>query len=99
MPAGRVLITGAGGFLGSHLCERFLREGYEVVGVDNFITGSRRNMAALEQHPNFSLIEHDITHPLYVVGRVDLVLHFASPASPKDYLRHPIHTMKVSSLG
>ena len=95
----RVAITGAAGFLGSHLVDRFLAEGCEVVGVDNFITGSRRNLAHLEGHRRFRLVDHDISRPLYVDRRLDGVLHFASPASPVDYLEFPIQTLKVGSLG
>jgi len=95
----RVVITGAAGFLGSHLSERFIAEGHEVVGVDNFITGSRANVEALEEGGGFRLIEHDISKPLYLEERIDGVLHFASPASPVDYLELPIQTLKVGSLG
>ena len=95
----RVAITGAAGFLGSHLVDRFLAEGCEVVAVDNFITGSRGNLAHLEGHRRFRLIEHDISRPLYVNRKLDGVLHFASPASPVDYLEFPIQTLKVGSLG
>jgi dTDP-glucose 4,6-dehydratase len=94
-----VVITGAAGFLGSHLTDRFLGEGYEVVGVDNFITGSRANLAHLENEPRFDLITHDVSRPLYFHGQVEGVLHFASPASPVDYLEMPIQTLKVGSLG
>ena len=95
----RVLITGAAGFLASHLVDRFLAEGYEVVGVDNFITGSRGNLEHLAGNERFSLIEHDISQPLFVDTDLDGVLHFASPASPVDYLELPIQTLKVGSLG
>jgi dTDP-glucose 4,6-dehydratase len=95
----RVLITGAAGFLGSHLTERFLAEGYGVVGVDNLITGNRRNLAHLEGNPRFEFVEHDVSKGLYVEGDLDGVLHFASPASPIDYLNFPIQTLKVGSLG
>ena len=95
----RLVITGAAGFLGSHLAERFLVEGHEVVGVDNFVTGSRDNAAHLDTYDGFRLIEHDISEPLFVDGEVDGVLHFASPASPVDYLELPIQTLKVGSLG
>jgi len=95
----RVVITGGAGFLGSHLCERFVSDGDEVICVDNLITGSADNIAHLFGHPRFRFICHDVTTFLYVVGRVDFVLHFASPASPMDYLRYPIQTLKVGSLG
>jgi dTDP-glucose 4,6-dehydratase len=96
---GRVLITGSAGFLGSHLASRFVREGYEVIGVDNLVTGVEANLAALRDHRNFSLLRHDITTPLMLDGPIDGVLHFASPASPVDYLELPIPTLKVGSLG
>jgi dTDP-glucose 4,6-dehydratase len=95
----RVAITGAAGFLGSHLTDRFLAEGHEVLGLDNLITGSRRNVAHLEGHPRFSLVLHDVSRFIQVDGPLDGVLHFASPASPIDYLELPIQTLKVGSLG
>lgn len=95
----RVVVTGAAGFLGSHLCDRFLAEGYEVIGVDNFITGSRRNIAHLGSTAKFHLLEHDVSEHIDVTGPLDGVLHFASPASPVDYLELPIQTLKVGSLG
>src|SRR5207244_2533720 len=95
----RTLITGGAGFVGSHLCERFLAEGHEVVCVDDFITGNAENIEHLRRSDHFTFIRHDISHPLEIDGPVDNVLHFASPASPVDYLRHPIPTLKVGSLG
>ena len=95
----RVLITGAAGFLGSHIAERFLKEGYEVLGLDNFITGSIRNADILSGYSDFTLIEHDISESILLDGGLDGVLHFASPASPVDYLNLPIQTLKVGSLG
>jgi dTDP-glucose 4,6-dehydratase len=95
----RILITGAAGFLGSHLCDRFLAEGHEVIGMDNFITGSPDNIAHLIGNRSFSFIVHDVTNFVYVEGPLDGVLHFASPASPVDYLELPIQTLKVGSLG
>jgi dTDP-glucose 4,6-dehydratase len=95
----RILITGAAGFLGSHLCDRFLAEGHEVVGMDNFITGSPDNIAHLIGHQGFHFIQHDVTNFIHVPGKLDGVLHFASPASPVDYLELPIQTLKVGSLG
>ena len=95
----RTLITGGAGFIGSHLCDRFLAEGHEVVAVDNFLTGTPENISHLLANPKFRLIGHDISHPLKVRERLDNVLHFASPASPVDYLEHPIQTLKVGSLG
>ena len=95
----RVLITGAAGFLGSHLCDRFLRDGHSVVGLDNFVTGSADNIAHLTGNDNFQFIRHNISEYSYVAGPLDGVLHFASPASPIDYLELPIQTLKVGSLG
>lgn len=95
----RVLITGGAGFLGSHLCDRFLTEGYEVVALDNFITGSVDNIAHLAGNPNFKFIRHDVSNYIFVDGPIDAVLHFASPASPPGYLKYPIQTMKVGALG
>ena len=95
----RTLITGGAGFLGSHLCERFLAEGHEVVCMDNFITGSPDNIAHLFGHERFRFIQHDVTDFIYVEGPLDYVLHFASPASPIDYLKYPIQTLKVGALG
>ncbi|KER10278.1 MAG: NAD-dependent dehydratase [[Candidatus Thermochlorobacteriaceae] bacterium GBChlB] len=93
------VITGGAGFLGSHLCDRFIAEGHRVIAIDNFITGSPDNIAHLIGNPNFQFIQHDVTNYIYVEGRVDNVLHFASPASPIDYLKIPIQTLKVGSLG
>jgi dTDP-glucose 4,6-dehydratase len=95
----RVLVTGAAGFLGSHLCDRFLAEGHTVVGLDNFVTGHPDNLAHLVSEQRFSFIQHDISTYTYVEGPLDGVLHFASPASPIDYLELPIQTLKVGSLG
>jgi dTDP-glucose 4,6-dehydratase len=95
----RILITGAAGFLGSHLCDRFLAEGHEVIGMDNFITGHPDNIAHLMGRNDFRFIEHNVTDFIYVEGPLDGVLHFASPASPVDYLEQPIPTLKVGSLG
>jgi dTDP-glucose 4,6-dehydratase len=95
----RILLTGAAGFLGSHLAERFLRDGHEVIGLDNFVTGSRENARILSMYPGFSLVEHDISKSYYLDDAIDGVLHFASPASPVDYLELPIQTLKVGSLG
>ena len=95
----RVLITGAAGFLGSHLCDRFVKEGYKVIGLDNFLTGSPENIAHLFGNSDFEFIQHDVTNYIYVEGPLHYILHFASPASPIDYLRLPIQTLKVGSLG
>jgi dTDP-glucose 4,6-dehydratase len=95
----RVLITGGAGFIGSHLCERFLKEGDDVICMDNFVTGSPDNIAHLFTNKNFSFIPQDVTAYIYVKGPVDAILHFASPASPVDYLELPIQTLKVGSLG
>ena len=94
----RVLITGGAGFLGSHLCERLLAEGCEVICMDNLLTGSVDNISHLRS-PNFTFIDYDVTNYVYVEGDLDYVLHFASPASPVDYLQLPIHTLKVGALG
>lgn len=95
----KVLITGAAGFLGSHLCDRFIKEGYYVIAMDNFITGDRKNLIHLEGNSNFEFIEHDVTEFIKIEGDLDYILHFASPASPIDYLKIPIQTLKVGSLG
>jgi len=95
----KILITGAAGFLGSHLCDRFISEGFHVVAMDNFITGEKKNIAHLFGLKNFELITHDITNYIELSGKLDYILHFASPASPIDYLKIPIQTLKVGALG
>ena len=95
----RILITGAAGFLGSHLCDRFIKEGYHVIGMDNLITGDMQNIAHLMPLPNFEFYHHDVSKYVHVPGELDYILHFASPASPIDYLKIPIQTLKVGSLG
>jgi dTDP-glucose 4,6-dehydratase len=95
----RVLVTGAAGFLGSHLCERLLADGHRVVGMDNFLTGNAGNLGHLRRDPNFQFVLHDVANFIEVQGPLDGVLHFASPASPVDYLDYPIQTLKVGSLG
>ncbi|MCO6466533.1 MAG: SDR family oxidoreductase [Bradyrhizobiaceae bacterium] len=95
----RILITGGAGFLGSHLCTQLIANGCHVTCLDNFITGSPRNVAHLIGNPNFALVQYDVTNYLHVPGELDAVLHFASPASPIDYLKLPIQTLKVGSLG
>lgn len=95
----RVLITGAAGFLGSHLCDRFIKEGFDVVGMDNLITGDLRNIEHLFKLKEFEFYHHDVSKFVYVPGQIDYILHFASPASPIDYLKIPIQTLKVGSLG
>jgi dTDP-glucose 4,6-dehydratase len=97
--AERVLITGAAGFLGSHLCDRFLKEGYHVIGMDNLITGDLRNIQHLFAKEEFEFYHHDVSNFVHVPGKLDYILHFASPASPIDYLKIPIQTLKVGSLG
>jgi dTDP-glucose 4,6-dehydratase len=94
-----VVITGGAGFIGSHLCDRFVKKGWRVICVDNFITGHERNINHLLGEKRFTLIRHNISTPLHIHGPVDYVLHFASPASPVDYVRYPIPTLKVGSLG
>lgn len=95
----RTVITGGAGFVGSHLCERFIAEGDEVLCVDNLLTGSLSNIAHLTSDPRFRFIEHNVSEPIEIDGPIDNILHFASPASPADYLEHPIPTLKVGSLG
>jgi dTDP-glucose 4,6-dehydratase len=95
----RILVTGAAGFLGSHLCERFLSEGHTVIGMDNFITGRAENIDHLFKDRRFDFIQHDVTHFMHIPGKLDAVLHFASPASPIDYAEYPIPTLKVGALG
>ena len=95
----RILITGAAGFLGSHLCDRFIREGYHVLGMDNLITGNIKNIEHLFKLPEFEFYHHDVSKFIHVPGKLDYILHFASPASPIDYLKIPIKNLKVGSLG
>jgi len=100
----KILITGAAGFLGSHLCDRLLKEGHEVIGMDNFITGNPENLAHLAGHKNFTFIKHDVANFIFVPGKMDAVMHFASPASPNPsspygYTNLPIQTMKAGALG
>ncbi len=95
----RILITGAAGFLGSHLCDRFISERYEVIGMDNLLTGDMNNISHLMPHEHFSFYHHDVSKFVHVSGSLDYILHFASPASPIDYLQMPIQTLKVGSLG
>jgi dTDP-glucose 4,6-dehydratase len=93
------VITGGGGFLGSHLCDRFLQRGCRVIAIDNFLTGNEKNISHLRNNADFKLIRRDVSRPIRVPGRIDYVLHFASPASPLDYLQFPIQTLKVGALG
>ncbi len=95
----RILITGVAGFLGSHLCDRLLADGHSVIGMDNLITGAARNIAHLDGEPRFRFVSHDVTEYIEIDGALDGVIHFASPASPVDYLDLPIQTLKVGSLG
>jgi dTDP-glucose 4,6-dehydratase len=97
--AGTVLVTGAAGFLGSHLCDRFIHEGFKVIGMDNLLTGNIRNIEHLFGNDQFQFVKHDVSEYTHVSGDLDYILHFASPASPKDYLKLPIQTLKVGSLG
>src|SRR5258708_9661387 len=93
------VVTGGTGFLGSHLCDRLLAEGFRVIAIDNFITGSSDNVEHLAGDPNFRLMRRNVSEFIFVPGAVDFVFHFASPASPIDYLEHPIPTLKVAALG
>jgi dTDP-glucose 4,6-dehydratase len=95
----RIVVTGAAGFLGSHLCDYLLAKGHAVIGLDNLITGSTRNIEHLAGNDRFKFIRHDVTEFIYLTGAVDAILHFASPASPVDYLEYPIQTLKVGALG
>ena len=95
----RLVVSGAAGFIGSHLCDRLLAEGHTVIGLDNLLTGSKANLAHLEGNPQFRLTLHDVTQPIEIEGAVDGVLHLASPASPRDYHEHPIETLEAGSLG
>ena len=95
----KILITGGAGFLGSHLSDRFLAEGHKVIAMDNLITGTVRNIAHLAGNPQFTFIHHDVTNYIYLDGPIDAILHFASPASPIDYLKYPIQTLKVGAMG
>ena len=95
----RAVVTGGAGFVGSHLCERLLREGWDVLSLDSLLTGRIANLDGIDSHERFRFESHDVTTPITVEGDVDWVLHFASPASPSDYLSHPIHTLKVGALG
>ncbi|MEJ2103936.1 MAG: SDR family NAD(P)-dependent oxidoreductase, partial [Ignavibacteriaceae bacterium] len=93
------IVTGGAGFLGSHLCDRLLKEGIQVICIDNLITGRTDNISHLAGNENFKFIKHDVTNYIFIPGKVDYILHFASPASPVDYLQLPIQTLKVGSLG
>jgi dTDP-glucose 4,6-dehydratase len=95
----RAVVSGAAGFVGSHMCERLVAEGFEVLGIDNLLTGSERNLDGLRSHASFDFLRHDITLPLDVPGKVDYAVHMASPASPKDYLEFPLETLEVGSVG
>lgn len=95
----KALVTGGAGFLGSHLCEKLLKEGFEVVCLDNLLTGNIENISHLIENEKFKFIKHDVTEYIYIKGKIDYILHFASPASPYDYLHYPIQTLKVGALG
>ena len=95
----RILVTGGAGFLGSHLCERFLNENHDLLCIDNLLTGDRKNIEPFLKHPRFRFLEHDVSKPIALDTRMDWILHFASPASPVDYARLPIQTLKVGALG
>jgi dTDP-glucose 4,6-dehydratase len=97
--AKRAVIAGGSGFLGSHVCERLLAEGCEVLCLDNFLTSGGENIAHLKSEPGFTFIQHDITQPIFIQGPVDYVLHLASPASPRDYMQYPMHTLRVGAMG
>jgi dTDP-glucose 4,6-dehydratase len=99
LPTLRIVVSGAAGFVGSHMCDRLLSEGHAVVALDNFLTGAARNVAHLSSHSGFRFIRHDVTLPVELDGAIDAVVHMASPASPKDYLEHPIETLDVGSIG
>ncbi len=99
MARNRILITGGSGFLGSHLCDLFLSKDYDVVALDNFLTGDPKNIAHLQNHPHFTFVEHDVVEPIHFPDPIDFILHFASPASPLDYLKMPIKTLKIGSYG
>ena len=95
----KTIVTGGAGFIGSHLCEYLIERGHKVVCVDSLITGRRTNLKSIENHRNFEFVEHDITEPFFIEDKIDYIYHLASPASPTDYLEHPIHTLKVGALG
>jgi len=95
----KTIVTGGAGFIGSHLCEYLIERGHKVVCVDNLITGRRTNLERIWKHKNFEFVEHDITEPFFIEDKIDYIYHLASPASPRDYLEHPIHTLKVGALG
>ena len=94
-----VVITGVAGFVGSHLADKFIKEGCYVIGIDNFLTGRLENISNLLKHHNFEFIEHDIINPINIDKDIDIILHFACPASPEDYLEYPLETLKVDSIG